>query len=121
MLSDEEADLLGFLVRESGRPVTFLALFQRDDIPEACPRRGVAPRRYPGAVPQTSPLALTREINMRNPFSFAAYKSWGRVFEDKSEAGAARRLRRPGIPQCVPRGDEEGDRVQRRLAPHHRP
>src|SRR3954453_13621423 len=23
---------------------------------------------------------------MRNPFSFAAYKSWGRVFEDKSEA-----------------------------------
>ena len=36
-------------------------------------------------MPQTSPLALTREINMRNPFSFAALKSWGRVFEDKSE------------------------------------
>ena len=85
VLSDEEADLLGFLVRESGRPVTFLALFQRDDIPEACPETRRRARGYPGAVPQTSPLALTREINMRNPFSFAAYKSWGRVFEDKSE------------------------------------
>ena len=101
--------------------MTFLALFQRDDIPEACPETRRRARAYPGAVPQTSPLALTREINMRNPFSFAAYKSWGRVFEDKSEAGAARRLRRPGIPQRIPRGDEEGNRFQRRLAPHHRP
>src|SRR5260370_41248244 len=53
-----------------------------------CPRRartlGDGPRRPPGAVPQTSPLALTREINMRNPFSFAAFKCWGRVFADKS-------------------------------------
>src|SRR4051812_8932773 len=86
VLSDEEEDLLGLLVRESARPVTFLALFQRDDIPEACPKTRRRARAYPGAVPQTSPLALTREINMRNPFSFAAYKSWGRVFEDKSEA-----------------------------------
>ena len=66
--------------------MTFLALFQRDDIPEACPETRRRAAAYPGATPQTSPLALTREINMRNPFSFAAYKSWGRVFEDKSEA-----------------------------------
>jgi N-acyl-D-aspartate/D-glutamate deacylase len=85
VLSEEEEDLLGFLVRESGRPVTFLALFQRDDLPEACPETRRRARAHPGAVPQTSPLALTREINMRNPFSFAAYRSWGRVFEDKSE------------------------------------
>ncbi len=85
VLSDEEEDLLGFLSRESGRPVTFLALFQRDDIPEACPETRRRAAAYKGATPQTSPLALTREINMRNPFSFAAYKSWGRVFEDKSE------------------------------------
>src|SRR3954471_8317965 len=85
VLSDEEEDLLGLLVRESARPVTFLALFQRDDIPEACPETRRRARAYPGAMPQTSPLALTREINMRNPFSFAAYKSWTRVFEDKSE------------------------------------
>jgi len=85
VLSEDEEDLLGFLVRESNRPVTFLALFQRDDIPEACAETRRRAASYPGAVPQTSPLALTREINMRNPFSFAAYKSWARVFEDKSE------------------------------------
>ncbi len=41
------------------------------------------------ARPQTSPLPLTREINMRNPFSFAAFPSWQRVFEDKSKAAQA--------------------------------
>ena len=85
VLSDEEEELLTFLLTESGRPVTFLALFQRDDVPEACAdtRRRAAAR--PGAVPQTSPLALTREVNMRNPFSFASFKCWNRVFADKSK------------------------------------
>jgi N-acyl-D-aspartate/D-glutamate deacylase len=85
VLSEEEEDLLSFLLAESGRPVTFLALFQRDDVPEACAdtRRRAAAR--PGAVPQTSPLALTREVNMRNPFSFASFKCWNRVFADKSK------------------------------------
>jgi len=85
VLSDEEEDLLAFLLRESGRKVTFLALFQRDDIPEACPETRRRARAHPGAVPQTSPLALTREVNMRNPFSFAAFPCWGRVFADKSK------------------------------------
>jgi N-acyl-D-aspartate/D-glutamate deacylase len=30
-------------------------------------------------------LALTREVNMRNPFSFGAFTSWSRVFADKSK------------------------------------
>jgi N-acyl-D-aspartate/D-glutamate deacylase len=38
-----------------------------------------------GARPQTSPLPLTREIDMRSPFSFAAFPSWQRVFADKSK------------------------------------
>jgi N-acyl-D-aspartate/D-glutamate deacylase len=84
-MSDDERDLLAFLLAESGRPVTFLALFQRDDIPEACPETLRRAKALPGAVPQTSPLALTREVNMRNPFSFAAFKCWGRVFADKSK------------------------------------
>jgi N-acyl-D-aspartate/D-glutamate deacylase len=42
-----------------------------------------------GARPQTSPLPLTREINMRNPFSFAAFPAWKRVFEDKSKEAQA--------------------------------
>ena len=65
--------------------MTFLALFQRDDIPEACPETRRTAASHKGAVPQTSPLALTREVNMRNPFSFASYPCWGRVFADKSK------------------------------------
>ena len=85
LMNDEEEDLLATLLAESGRPVTFLALFQRDDLPEACPETRRRARAHPGAVPQTSPLALTREVNMRNPFSFAAFKCWSRVFADKSK------------------------------------
>src|SRR5438067_1178867 len=85
VLTDDEEELLSFLLAESGRPVTFLALFQRDDIPEACPDTLRRAKAYKGAVPQTSPLALTREVNMRNPFSFAAFKCWGRVFSDKAK------------------------------------
>jgi N-acyl-D-aspartate/D-glutamate deacylase len=85
VLSEDEERLLSFLLAESGRPVTFLALFQRDDIPEACPDTRRRAAALPGAVPQTSPLALTRDVNMRNPFSFASYPCWGRVFADKSK------------------------------------
>ncbi|HEX6441129.1 MAG TPA: amidohydrolase family protein [Stellaceae bacterium] len=85
LMNDAEEDLLSMLLAESCRPVTFLALFQRDDMPDACPETRRRARAHPGAVPQTSPLALTREVNMRNPFSFAAFKCWGRVFADKSK------------------------------------
>src|SRR4029077_20295183 len=85
VMTDEEEELLALLLAESGRKVTFLALFQRDDLPEACPETRRRARGYPGAVPQTSPLALTRDINMRNPFSFAAFPCWSRVFADKSK------------------------------------
>jgi N-acyl-D-aspartate/D-glutamate deacylase len=51
--------------------------------------RKAAPMIARGARPQTSPLPLTREINMRNPFSFAAFPAWKRVFEDKSKAAQA--------------------------------
>jgi N-acyl-D-aspartate/D-glutamate deacylase len=91
VMDDEEYDLLDFLLRESGRPVTFLALFDRDDIPEAVrdTLRKAAPLIARGARPQTSPLPLTRDINMRNPFSFAAFPSWNRVFVDKSKPAQA--------------------------------
>jgi len=86
VMAEDEAELLAFLLAESGRPVTFLALFQRDDMPQACPDTRRRAAALPGAVPQTSPLALTREINMRNPFSFAAFPSWKRVFADTAKA-----------------------------------
>ncbi|MDP6952613.1 MAG: amidohydrolase family protein, partial [Alphaproteobacteria bacterium] len=88
VLDDEQCDMLDFLLEESGRPVTFIALFDRDDIPEAVrdTLRRAAPMIAKGARPQTSPLPLTRDINMRNPFTFAAFPSWGQVFEDTSKA-----------------------------------
>ena len=91
VMDDEEYALLDFLLRESGRPVTFLALFDRDDIPEAVrdTLRKAAPLIARGARPQTSPLPLTRDINMRSPFSFAAFPSWNRVFVDKSKPAQA--------------------------------
>ena len=85
VMDDDEEELLSFLLAESGKPVTFLALFQRDDIPDACPETLRRAKKLSGATPQTSPLALTREVNMRNPFSFASFTSWSRVFADKSK------------------------------------
>ena len=79
------------MLTESARPITFIAMFDRDDIPEALRTslRRARPMIERGARPQTSPLPLTREINMRNPFSFAAFPSWKRVFEDKSKQAQA--------------------------------
>jgi N-acyl-D-aspartate/D-glutamate deacylase len=91
VMDEPELELLDFMLTESARPITFIAMFDRDDISEAVRSslRKAAPLIARGARPQTSPLPLTREINMRNPFSFAAFPSWQRVFEDKSKAAQA--------------------------------
>ena len=87
VLEQDQCELLDFLLTESGRPVTFIALFDRDDIPEAVrdTLRRAAPMIAKGARPQTSPLPLTREVDMNNPFSFAAFPSWKRVFADTNK------------------------------------
>jgi N-acyl-D-aspartate/D-glutamate deacylase len=91
VLDEPELELLDFMLAESGRPITVIAFFDRDDISEAVRTslRKAAPLIARGARPQTSPLPLTREVNMRNPFSFAGFPSWKRVFEDKSKAAQA--------------------------------
>jgi len=91
VMDDPELELLDFMLTESARPITFIAMFDRDDISEAVRTSlaKAAPMIARGARPQTSPLPLTREVNMRNPFSFAAFPSWQRVFEDKSKAAQA--------------------------------
>ncbi|CAN5905909.1 amidohydrolase family protein [soil metagenome] len=87
VLEQDQCELLDFLLEESGRPVTFIALFDRDDIPEAVrdTLRRAAPMIAKGARPQTSPLPLTREVDMKNPFAFAAFPAWKRVFADMSK------------------------------------
>jgi N-acyl-D-amino-acid deacylase len=91
VMDEPELELLDFMLEESGRPITFIAMFDRDDISEALRTslRKVRPMIQRGARPQTSPLPLTREINMRNPFSFAGFPSWKRAFEDKSKEAQA--------------------------------
>ena len=91
VLDGPELELLDFMLAESGRPITVIAFFDRDDISEAVRTslRKAAPLIARGARPQTSPLPLTREVNMRNPFSFAGFPSWKRVFEDKSKQAQA--------------------------------
>lgn len=88
VLEDAEYELLDMMLAQSGRPVTFIAMFDRDDIPEAVrdTLRKALPLIGRGARPQTSPLPLTREVNMRNPFSFAAFPSWQRIFADQSKS-----------------------------------
>ena len=97
VLEDPELELLGFMLEESRRPVTFIAMFDRDDLPEAAREtlRKVRHLIAKGARPQTSPLPLTREVNMRNPFGFAGFPSWKRAFEDKSKAAQAAVYRDP--------------------------
>ncbi|MFT4563831.1 MAG: N-acyl-D-amino-acid deacylase [Gammaproteobacteria bacterium] len=87
VLDEEQVSLLDFLLDESGRPVTFIAMFDREDLPEALrtTMARIAPMIAKGARPQTSPLPLTREISMRSPFSFASFPSWQKVFADKSK------------------------------------
>jgi N-acyl-D-aspartate/D-glutamate deacylase len=91
VLEEDGCAMLDLLLEASGRPVTFIALFDRDDLSEAVrdTLRRAAPMIAKGARPQTSPLPLTREIDMRSPFSFAAFPSWKRVFADKSKAAQA--------------------------------
>jgi N-acyl-D-amino-acid deacylase len=99
VMDDPELELLDFMLAESGRPITFIAMFDRDDISEAVRTslRKAAPMIARGARPQTSPLPLTREVNMRNPFSFAGFPSWRRVFVDKSKAAQAAVYRDPAF------------------------
>lgn len=82
VVSDEDYALLDFMLAESTRPVTFLALLERDDMPEACAnsRRRIEPLIARGAVPQTCPRPLTREVSLKMPFSFASFDSWAPVF-----------------------------------------
>lgn len=87
IVTEEERDFLDFLLTESGRPVTWLALLNRDDIPEACQDalRQLEPLIRRGGVPQVTCRPLIVQINMRNPFIFANLAAWNPVFNQSPE------------------------------------
>ena len=90
-LSDQEYAMLEFLVDQSDRPVTWLSVFQRDDIPESHVdiMKRAAPMIRKGALPQISAVPFTREISMRSPFTFASYPCWHAVFNKSKQEQAA--------------------------------
>src|SRR6266545_2086161 len=85
-VSDREYALLDLLSSESGRPVTWLNLRDRDDAPEAWTEtlEKVAPLLARGCRPQVAVRPLIVEFNLRNPFLFASMNSMKPVFENKS-------------------------------------
>jgi N-acyl-D-aspartate/D-glutamate deacylase len=85
-VSDREYALLDLLSSESGRPVTWLNLRDRDDAPGAWndTLEKVAPLLARGCRPQVAVRPLIVEFNLRNPFLFASMDSMKPVFSDKS-------------------------------------
>ena len=81
-VSDKEYALLELLVSESGRPVTWLNLRDRDDDPEAWTNTlaRVTPLLERGSRPQVAVRPLVLEFNLRNPFLFASMRSTKPVF-----------------------------------------
>tara|TARA_R110002095_G_scaffold935_3_gene4587 strand:+ start:356 stop:2035 length:1680 start_codon:yes stop_codon:yes gene_type:complete len=76
-----ERELLDLLLTESGRPVTWLALLNRDDNPNACQDTlaEVADLLARGAVPQSTCRPFIIQIDLRTPFIFANMDCWNPV------------------------------------------
>lgn len=82
VLADHEYDVLDMLLTESGRPVTWLALFERDDMPAACQDslRKAGPLIARGGVPQVSVRPLINEINLKAPLAMGNMAAWAAAF-----------------------------------------
>ena len=87
VVSEEEYDLLKFMLEESGRPVTWLAMASRPDRPEATEQtmKRLEPLIARGGVPQVLCKPFVVQMDLRNPFSFADMPMWGPVFNQTVE------------------------------------
>ncbi|MBL6749076.1 MAG: amidohydrolase family protein [Nevskia sp.] len=86
-ITAEECDSLDFLLTESGAKVTWLALLNRDDAPEACQDslRLADPLIRRGGVPQVTCRPLTVQVNLRSPFIFGDWACWKPIFNQSVE------------------------------------
>jgi N-acyl-D-amino-acid deacylase len=77
-IQDHELDLLKFLLDESGRRVTWLAIFDREDQPgasaETLQRSEALIKR--GGVPQMTCRPLIAEFDLKSSFGFSMMKAW---------------------------------------------
>ena len=74
-MSQREYDILDFLLEESRRPVSWISLFDRDDLPEGAMRtlERFEPLIARGGVPQISCRPLFIELNLRSPLMFITF------------------------------------------------
>jgi N-acyl-D-aspartate/D-glutamate deacylase len=83
IVDEGEYALLDMLLTESTRPVTWLALLNRDDMPDACQEtlRTTAPLIKKGAVAQVTCRPLIIQIDLKSPFIFANLPCWTPAFQ----------------------------------------
>ena len=81
IVGDAEMEMLDLLLSASGRKVTWLALVDREDKPDACDESlaKAADLIRRGAIPQIAVLPLTREFDLHTPHIFASFPSWHRA------------------------------------------
>jgi N-acyl-D-amino-acid deacylase len=83
IVDEGEYALLDMLLTESTRPVTWLALLNRDDMPDACQQtlRATEPLIKKGAVAQVTCRPLIIQIDLKSPFIFANLPCWTPAFQ----------------------------------------
>lgn len=82
IIDESEYALLDMLLTESERQVTWLALLNRDDKPEATQEtlRTADALIRRGGIPQVTCRPLIVQIDLKNPFIFANMACWNPVF-----------------------------------------
>jgi N-acyl-D-amino-acid deacylase len=86
-LADDEYELLDLLLTESERPVTWLAVVDCENRPEAAQDslRKAEPLIKRGGIPQVNCLPMSNEFNLHNPFLFGSHPSWKPAFNQTVE------------------------------------
>ena len=86
-IGPSERELLELLLESSGRPVTWLALLNRDDDPEAVQTtlRDNADLIERGAIPQSTCRPFIIQIDLSKPFIFANMDCWHPVLNKPAD------------------------------------
>jgi N-acyl-D-amino-acid deacylase len=82
LIDDADLALLRLLTRESGRPVTWLALFARPGEPDFHHTQTIAKLGdlLSQAIPQITPRPIMTQGDLRNPSMFASFLTWQPAF-----------------------------------------
>ena len=87
LVTEEEEELLDFMLTESARPVTWLGLAPTSGRGDAYvdTLRQMAPYMDRGGIPQVIAYPSEPQFSMRNPFLLASIECWQQVFNKPAE------------------------------------